>query len=88
VHASKIVVVGRSLGGAVAVSLAAKLTLQLQHDSAVGGEESGSGAIGKAVGAAVMPAALVIENSFTSISDMVRSVVGIRQGDGKYAVIS
>mmetsp|Transcript_84904 Transcript_84904/g.164664 ORF Transcript_84904/g.164664 Transcript_84904/m.164664 type:complete len:377 (-) Transcript_84904:198-1328(-) len=53
---SNIVVVGRSLGGAVAVSLVAKL-------HAAAGKFKGGGQ--------KMPAALIIENSFTSISDMV-----------------
>lgn len=57
VHASKVVVVGRSLGGAVAVGLLAKLTLQSDAEE----ERRGNG----------LPAALIIENSFTSISDMV-----------------
>ena len=54
--ARRIIISGRSLGGAVAVALAARL-------------EGGGGVEGTGD---VRPVALIVENSFTSISAMVR----------------
>jgi acetyl esterase/lipase len=63
VSARRIVVAGRSLGGAVAIALCAKLQ-----------DANGLGDLG----VSSAPAALVVENTFTSISDMVR--VGTASG--------
>jgi hypothetical protein len=59
--AYKIIVAGRSLGGAVAIALCAKL----QDARGIGGEFEG-GQAGHA-----LPSALIVENTFTNISDMV-----------------
>ena len=61
VSATNIIVAGRSLGGAVAIALCAKL----QDARGIGGEFEG-GQSGNA-----LPSALIVENTFTNISDMV-----------------
>lgn len=62
--ANNVVVAGRSLGGAVAIALCAKL----QDARGIGGEfERGQ------EGSSPLPSALIVENTFTNISDMVWS---------------
>ena len=68
---SKVVVVGRSLGGAVAIALCAELgrRRRKQQENEEGGRLAGEGGVPHG------PAGLVVENSFTSISDMVSDVI-------------